>query len=558
MTTNALDLSFGKKRKLFADVCIVGTGAAGIPLALDLAKFGLDVIMLESSQPKGGPSMGDETNSLGYPCNLFNNGEDYCDPCAQPLYEGTKSGTGFTEGDCTDKSPTTNIIGFPNNTNFLVQSRRRFYGGSTNCWGSWCRPLIPYVFNKREGINPDGWPISYADLFPYYRKASTLCQLGPFHFDDPSFWTTYKHFQNPNTKVALLPFKGKDIRNVNWQTTPYPFKFQEIFGDDLKNNVHIKVIRNANVLEINTDKKGRKATSLKVGMLLPAPLCSSKNKTAVAGYFEVEASQFVIAAGGIESIRLLLLSDKVNKKGLGNSSGFLGKYFCTHPVYNKAAKVTSAKPFPEGVQNFFNQVELSSGGFVFSAIEPTPTYLKKNKAALWRTILKTFETQSVKGAKDKYTAIVNLNWEQIPNSNSQITLGKKTDVFGQRKVNLDYVLTKADKKTVKQALDLTKAGLEKLGYVESWENLVDTDTSTNCWTDTLFVNQHHMGATRMSADKSKGVVDADLCLHDVNNVYICSSSVFPAMGISNPTLTIIALALRLSDHLCWKSEAGFA
>lgn len=134
---------------------------------------------------------------------------------------------------------------------------------------------------------------------------------------------------------------------------------------------------------------------------------------------------------------------------------------------------------------------------------------------------------------------INLNWEQIPNPNSRITLGPTRDMFGDPVALLDWNTTAFDERTARTALKLTVDELKRLGYAtDGGGNPVITAPG-----------DHHMGATRMSSDPRNGYVDADCRSHEIANLYVSSSSVFVTGGVSNPTLTIIALAVRLADHL---------
>jgi choline dehydrogenase-like flavoprotein len=136
---------------------------------------------------------------------------------------------------------------------------------------------------------------------------------------------------------------------------------------------------------------------------------------------------------------------------------------------------------------------------------------------------------------------INLNWEQVPNPASTITLSptRRDPLFGDPEVRLDWRITEPDLRTAALAIEYATKELTKLGYASG---------GTSNPTITA-AGDHHMGATRMSADPRHGYVDANCRAHEVDNLYILSSSVFSTGGVSNPTLTIIALAARLGAHL---------
>ena len=144
------------------------------------------------------------------------------------------------------------------------------------------------------------------------------------------------------------------------------------------------------------------------------------------------------------------------------------------------------------------------------------------------------------------TLILNCDAEQLPNPNSRVGLSDARDALGMREVALDWQLTAEDKAKVNEIYRLLGAavggsGLGRLRY------LLAPDDVT--WPDDLRGNEHHMGTTRMHDDPALGVVDRNCRIHGVANFYVAGSSVFPTGGATNPTLTIVALALRLSDHL---------
>ncbi len=490
-------------------ICIIGSGAAGITLAMRLAiKHNVPVTLLESSRV-----------------------DEFPDECAQQLYSGTIEGV-------ESKSYL--------NERFLYRTRKRAFGGSTNCWGGWVRPMNPYNFTKRPGVNnPEGWPITYDDLLPYYQKVQQLLKLGEFSYDDPEYWAK----KIPTLKVLPIT-PGSDMKVVNWQVVPNNMKrFETAFKSELT-SAKITIIRNANVLEIETNEYATSAKSLRVGVIASdsaIPNCSANKRKE----FKVQANQYIVACGGRESIRLLLLSKK-----LGNSSGLLGRYFFTHPTNRSAAYFTfpNTHPIPSPIlksfeNNYIPGTEYShgTGPQVFAALEPTAQYLSKTNSAYWRIRL----------SYNNSSCNVNLNFAQIPHYDSRIELGTELDYFNQPKVNLNYVLNTEDKKTINHGINLTRSLLSKMNYVKEWKTLIDIDTSNNDnWSPNMGWAQHHMGATRMSSDPKKGVLDKNMKLHDVDNVYVCSSSAWASGDISNPTMTILAFAYRLADHIFFTNYAN--
>jgi choline dehydrogenase-like flavoprotein len=140
--------------------------------------------------------------------------------------------------------------------------------------------------------------------------------------------------------------------------------------------------------------------------------------------------------------------------------------------------------------------------------------------------------------------------EQLPNLDSRVTLDESSvDALGMPRVRLDWSFTAEDFDRLEVSIDALTAALGADGKGRlCWPVARDQLLSI------LDPARHHIGTTRMHADPEHGVVDADCCVHGLSNLYIAGSSVFPTAGIANPTLTIIALAMRLSDHL--KAQLG--
>ena len=145
--------------------------------------------------------------------------------------------------------------------------------------------------------------------------------------------------------------------------------------------------------------------------------------------------------------------------------------------------------------------------------------------------------------------------EQAPNPESRVTLSDTKDALGLNRARVDWRLSGIDKRTQRVMTQTFAAEFGRLGLgrvrLADWLLTDDDDWSEALGRDggPLEGTSHHMGSTRISGDPRRGVVDQDCRVHGIDNLYIAGSSVFPASGFANPTLTIVALALRLSDHL---------
>ena len=137
--------------------------------------------------------------------------------------------------------------------------------------------------------------------------------------------------------------------------------------------------------------------------------------------------------------------------------------------------------------------------------------------------------------------------EQSPNTQSQITLASDRDALGMFRCRLDWQVGELEIATIRHfAATVGKAFKQDFADIEP---LPDLEQGGPSLTSRFEDSNHHMGATRMAVASHEGVVDPNLRLHGVHNGYVCSSSVFPSGGFSNPTHTLIALAVRLAWHL---------
>lgn len=191
----------------------------------------------------------------------------------------------------------------------LDETRHRLLGGSSTRWAGWCRPLDPIDLESRDWVPHSGWPIDYQTLEKFYPRAADLCQIpsGDFRATD---YETIPNLYKP-------PFSGGDVDVAVWQASP-PTKFGAAYRPRLESAGNITISLHSTAVEILTDRTGSQAIGAKV--------------TSTAGTtFDIEARVVVLAAGAIESARLLLASNRSRPNGLGNDHGVVGRYFTEHP-----------------------------------------------------------------------------------------------------------------------------------------------------------------------------------------------------------------------------------
>jgi len=498
---------------LTTDVAIIGAGAAGITLARALSGTQLDVTLIESG------------------------GLDF-DPETQALYEGETTG-----------------LSYP-----LDSSRLRYFGGSTNHWGGWCRPFDAIDFEQRDWVPNSGWPMTRTDLDPFYLRAIEVCQIRSFAFDDTDAWSD----GGRNTPLDL---PGNDVVTRFFIYSP-PTRFGQVYRRDIANAPNIRTLLHSNVLEIVPDETAKSVQTLKLATL-------------TGNRFEIQPKLCILATGGIENARLLLLSNSVEKAGLGNRNGLVGRYFMEHPhiglpvellftdpdlvaayyqTYTKigASVIRAAFMFSDDYQRRERRV---GSVMTFSAAKEhrtdtpqedmDPEIHRQLEPGLLNLIRSTTSTPAVSPRLGQRYAS-GCATEQVPNPLSRVMLSSERDALGQNRAQLDWRLTGEDRRNLRRNMESLARTIGQWG--EGRVRVLFADRER--WDEAEGWGNHHMGTTRMANDPRKGVVDADCRVHGMSNLYVAGSSVFTTSSTINPTLTIVALALRLADHVQLRFAQG--
>jgi len=495
------------------EVCIVGSGAAGITLAREFINSGFRVALLES-------------------------GDVDFEEKTQNLYGGSNIGRRYFA---------------PND----VGLRLRYFGGTTNHWGGWCAPLDPLDFEEREGLPHSGWPFSRDHLEPWYHRAQSVLQLSAYGYA-PVEWGIAPRDIPP-------PFNGPHFICQALQAST-PVRFGPDYGPALRQASRITVYLNANALHFETDESNRTVQTLAVGVLPDHRL-------------NLRARVYVLATGGIENARLLLLSGKEGANGLGNANDLVGRFFMVHLEY-PGGVILLSDPFQnlkfstgdEGATYVRSGALHKFVSYICLSDESRRKFRLPNLRILFEKaflqgvdrrgeILRNM--QSAMSSLDGSAAIplrnvqfenvmpsatipIHCSSEQMPNPDSRIALGATVDAFGMRTVAVNWQLTAKDKQGVVAGHRLFGAEIGRAGFGRFWSSVPLDDVS---WPIKMFGNQHNIGTTRMNKNAKLGVVDENCRIHGVANLYVAGSSVFPTEGTANPTLTIVALALRLADHI---------
>jgi hypothetical protein len=485
------------------DICIVGTGIAASSLAVELLRNDILFLMVEAG-PLDHPSKMLKKESIG---------RDF---------------------------------GLKNTTSIEV-------GGTSNLWHGVLAPLDKTDFKKRSWIPNSGWPITYEDLVPFYKKAGKILKLANF-----DYFTINKLPKNLSNLLAYLKFDKNILENKIFQRPMPVTRFKEVLFSKLKDSKVHHIYYNACALELVHDN------STEVKKLI----CGNEN----GKIFEISANKFIVCAGALETPRLLLNSSIKNKN--------IGKYLMDHPM-GSLCQIQFKKKQKAHIYSYVNpspELMMKSGlRFAESAQKSNnlPNHCFYTKVAFAKGIdsktekvllsLLTFRDGGL-SFRDIWNVVTNLRLvlfmiiyrlnlkykyadlffvtEQIPNPNSKVSLSDKKDKFGYPIAKINWQLLEDDLLSMKKAFNILQTQAFSSKYIEFVHSTTDLD-----WNEIYTSAAHHLGTARMSTSSDSGVVDENLKVFGMDNLFICDGSVFPTSGNANSSFTTSALACRLANYL---------
>ena len=521
------------------DICIIGGGVAGLTLARELARHALDVWVLES----GGIEHDDKV---------------------QVLSRGEISGLPYDPLDVT---------------------RLRRLGGTSHLWkldlpnggiGARLLPLDQIDFEARKGVPYSGWPFTKRTLDPYYARAHEVCGLERDTYDPD-------HWEEPPGRPHL------DATLSKLRTTIFQLGDRESFTGDIIRTLSeadkVTTAYYAQVTQVRLDESNARVSEVQV-----ARMDGGEG-------FSVSATVFVLATGGIENARLLLAWNRTHQDRLGNQHDLVGRFFMEHPKFRPESWlfVTSSDNELKKRIAFYLPHE-AKGTPIMGQLGASPELLRREQtlnfcasfhprsfvpdvvtslrslrsgAAVrkgWRMVgyqvkrllthldqlpvvvqrrLRQRLRSSDEAARDRFGAFVlQCVMEQCPNPESRVLLTERKDALGLNLPRLDWRLTELDRVAMDHAYRVVNEEVSRLGLATR-----RGDEDATIIPESFGFGHHHMGTTRMDPDARQGVVDEHCRVHGVKNLFVAGSSVFPTSGHANPTLTLIALAIRLADHI---------
>ena len=526
------DFRHTSETTLNCDVCIVGTGPAGLAIASELSAAACNVLLLESGDLRQSPEV-----------TALNRVENVGAP----------------------------RLGFEDS----ARVRIRGFGGTTAVWNGRCVPLSPLDFTERSWVALSGWPITYAQLQPYFERAARYLGLLPVAYDgtlEPSLPT-----QLPGLPEAL----AQDITRCCWQfsvdqANPSVAKQSaQAFLARRREHDHVRVLLQATATHIEVDGNAQ---------LQWLEIRSLTGRSA-----RVHCKLVVLCAGGVETPRLLLQSRSTMKRGLGNQHDMLGRCFMDHPRctvghFDLAGGPRLRPPFmlqrvdAEGRARYFirgleltphcqrREQLLNCAGWIDARVAPDDPWdaikrlarrhspkpitdvshvLSQPRLTVRELYRRFVERRPVLYKTDALTLLADV--EQMPNLDSRLSLSEQRDALGVPLARIDWRFGAAERRTLQRFGQLAQRAFASMGLPELH---LSESVRTGQFQASDFVDvAHPAGGARMASDPRRGVVNEYGQVHGVRGVFVAGTSVFPTNGHANPTLTLVALAVRLADHI---------
>lgn len=416
----------------------------------------------------------------------------------------------------------------------VAASRRRMLGGTSGHWGGWCKPLDPADFTAPAAWSVPDWPVTLDDLQPYLASAHVWCEIPSNRYDPDEV-----RARQPQRFLDLPA--GSPVAEHLFRFSP-PTRFGARYADELAGQSNLDGLLHANLFAL--ERRGDRIVSASARALDGKPV-------------RISARRFVLAQGGLETTRTLLnLRGDASDDGEGLRSPHLGRHFADHYGVSPG---TVLAPAELGYRRMADQDTA-----VMPVLAPSPGALRQagrqNVCLMLAhdpaddSLPASYATHAALGfsTRASWSYRAQMIVEPRPHPESRITLTDTRCELGLRRAHLDWRLHPQDTASALAFFDdlgtvlaQSGQGRTRLTYEATAARLASVNGAN-----------HHLGTVRFAHDPKDGVADADGRIHDMENLYVASSALFPRYGYSNPTLTIVALAIRLASR--WAGESAAA
>jgi choline dehydrogenase-like flavoprotein len=397
----------------------------------------------------------------------------------------------------------------------LADTRARQFGGSSGLWAGYCAVFDSDDFLLRDWVPGSGWPFGIESIQPYYTKTAAILNLGDPDFDAGDI---------AKRSGVALPFDNESVVPTVWRFGTPTKRFGDCLRDEFERSSAITTLIHANVVDIKLDAEHGTVTELAI-------------RTLDGGEGRVSADVFVLACGGIDTPRLLLNAETQVRHGVGNANGMVGRWFMEHP--HRA--ITPLVVHDRQLLDSWTRRGMYDGDREFTWCLGLSAQARE-EAKILNARAHVYRTPAMRPDE---TPRVGLFMEQAPNPQSRVLLSDSRDPLGMRRVRLDWQLTELDWTTFERTASALAREFERIGAARMRAPIEPAARDR----EPVLHSNHQLGTTRMSAKREDGVVNPDCRVHDVSNLYIIGGSIFPTVSWANPTFTLMALTLRLADHL---------
>lgn len=480
-----------------SDVVVVGAGPVGLTAALDLARRGYRVDVLESGEEKPNARI-------------------------QDLNDGESAGLHLGK---------------------LRDIRLRQLGGTMIAWGGNSRPLDPIDFQPRPWVGLSGWPIKCADLDAHYPRAHETLDLGRYDYGADGYDPP---FQFGEDALDWEPITFRLSGFVNGSTARHRGDFGQTFQEDLRKHDNLRLHLGVTALRLlaNDNASGTR--------------CSGISAMTMAGKeLHFRGSKTVLALGGIETARFLLAQKALHLPAALKAHGFIGRCFMEHPHGLGGILVANARI---DELNRFARGNIDQNGAVYQfryrvsdaaqmryeilnmCIQIISADVTRADSSPYEADFRQLETELGGERLRRFYAVFLA--EQEPSPASSVELGEARDFFEVPLPRVNWKISDLDFRTIHSTFQRFARVVNRNPHLKYKSYIPESAAGWG-----LGWGAHHMGTTRMSLDPNDGVVDRNCEVHNVRDLFIAGSSVYPTGGMANPLLTSIALGYRLTETL---------